>query len=514
MKRPANLMIIPGRIYYFVNGLFLIFLVISCSREEPTPVTPDNYTGYTFEIPEVKGSTFYIDPANGSRQGDGSAENPWRTLQEVIEDELISYYRYSSEEDPETILKVVNEGAPVKGGDRLVLKSGYHGYVKRNVFIFQDWLTIEGEQGSQAILSQFRMEGAFARVYLNNVTIRKDSYSGDENYWEADAINRNSDACVYLRADDFWGDAGDIKLKDLTLMTTESAEEWTAADWVEKAAGGVNVRAVPRVEVINCRIQNVSMGMSFSDRANDGRAINNTIRNYCVDGARLISDDLYFAYNTITDCYKVDDNHDDAIQSYSIGEDGRVGTGVVSHVVLRGNIILGTTDFDNPLAGSPQGIGCFDGFFEDWIVENNVVIVDHYHGISFYGMRRGTIAHNTVIDQIPGNDISPWIMIHPHKDERLSENCTLINNIASRSVSAGGHIDQQANFVLRDHAIENLSGLFLDPDLFNYRLADNEFTRAHLIDQGSRQNGTESCLFDIEGNARDQYPDLGAYELQ
>jgi hypothetical protein len=508
MKLQTDQPIYIWKIFLLFLFVSLFFIINSCSEDDVKP-GPEMYTDYVFEVPEITGTTYYIDPVNGSMNGDGSEGNPWRTLQEVVENDLIAFYR----EGENSQFELVNEHAPVKGGDRLVLLSGYHGYLKRNVFIFEDWLTIEGEQGSTAVLSQFRLEGAFAKIYLNNVTISKESYIGDENYWESDVINRNSDACVYMRADDFWGTAHDIKLNNLTLMTAASTDNWSAGDWVEKAAGGISVRGVPNVEVINCHITNVSMGMAFSDNSNNCRAINNTIRNYSIDGVRLISNDIYFAYNTITDCYKVDDNHDDAIQSYTIGNDG-VGTGVIRNVVLRGNLIIGTTNFDNPLAGSPQGIGCFDGFFESWIVENNVVLVDHYHGISFYGMRNGIIAHNTVLGQTPGSDISPWIMIHPHKNEMPSMGCTMINNIVQRSASAGDHNIREANFVLREHDIEDLSELFVNPDEFDFRLKENQNTLTYIIDQGTLIEAIESCSRDKAGNTRDNMPDLGAFEYQ
>ena len=499
------------RSVHFVSILRLLFytaLLHGCNKHDDSP-GPVDYSDYTFEAPSVTGNTYYIDPVNGSSDGDGSLSHPWRTLQEVVEGNLICYY--SENEEAAGGYEIVNEGAPVKGGDRLLLRTGYHGYFKRNVFIFFDWLTIEGGAGEEALLSQFRLEGSFAKIYLNNVTIAKDSYQGEDNYWEADAINRNSDACVYLRADDFWGDAGEIKLRDLNLMTTENTAGWTAEEWVEKAAGGINVRDVPGVEIIDCRLLNVSMGISFSDDSEDGVAVGNTIRNYSVDGVRLISNNLYFAYNTITDCYKVDDNHDDAIQSYTVGAEG-VGTGILRNVVIWGNLIIGTTDFDNPLAGSPQGIGCFDGFFDNWIVENNVVIVDHYHGISFYGMHNGTIAHNTVIDQVPGNDISPWIMVHDHKNGIPSANCLVVNNIAHRTVSAGNQITTEANFVLRENDIEDLTQVFTDPDEFDLHLKGSVVNQEYIIDQGVYKEELESCHHDKEGNERDEFPDLGAYE--
>ena len=33
----------------------------------------------------VSGEDFYVDPQNGGPGGDGSASNPWRTIQEVVE---------------------------------------------------------------------------------------------------------------------------------------------------------------------------------------------------------------------------------------------------------------------------------------------------------------------------------------------------------------------------------------------------------------------------------------------
>src|SRR5690606_17375264 len=64
------------------------------NQEEEEPVTeiPVNYSEYNFEEPEVTGNSFYIDPVNGSQDGDGSEANPWKTLQQVIEDKLIQYY--------------------------------------------------------------------------------------------------------------------------------------------------------------------------------------------------------------------------------------------------------------------------------------------------------------------------------------------------------------------------------------------------------------------------------------
>ena len=96
-----------------------------------------------------------------------------------------------------------------------------------------------------------------------------------------------------------------------------------------------------------------------------------------------------------------DSNHDDGFQSWSVGAGG-VGTGEVRGVTLRGNVFINYLDPSHPLRSTMQAIGCYDGLFVGWVVENNVVITDHWHGISFYGMRDSRIVNNTVIDVEPG----------------------------------------------------------------------------------------------------------------
>lgn len=479
---------------------------------QPNPAT--DFRDYSFEEPVVSGNTFYIDPVNGADDGDGSAGRPWRTLQQVIADGLIEHYRHSESRNPDSPLTVVNEGAPVKGGDRLLLRSGYHGFVAVNTFIFNDWLTIAAQEGHTPVLSQIKMVGAFEKIYLKHLTILKSSYDGADDYWTADDITHNTDACLYLGTDTFWGRGSQVKVNGLVLGTTTDTSSWTAADWIEKAAGGISLRTVTDCEIVNCHIENVRHGLAI-EYASDGTiAVNNTIKYYSGDGCRLISNNVFLAYNTITDCLDVGDgNHDDAIQSYSRGEDGSPGTGVLYNNVVRGNLIIGTTDFGHPLAGNPQGIGCFDGFFDGWTVENNIVVVDHYHGISFYGMRNSRILNNTVIDQNYDNDMSPWIHIVPHKDGTPSENCILANNIVYRDLGAEGHeMTVSNNYVIGRNNSALLYDLFVAPDNFDFHLQDNSVTREHLIDQGEIFGDQVSSEMDQENSTRTGAPDLGALE--
>ncbi len=498
----------------FVFIFFIALLFSSCKKEtvQPEDYLPD-FKDYQFEEPVVTGNTFYIDPVNGSPAGDGSATNPWRTLQEVIDSNLIGFYQRSEAYQPESDLVLMNEGAPVKGGDRLVLRTGYHGYITLNRFIFTDWLTIEAENGHIPVLSHFKIEGAFENIYLKGLTFLKESYEGEGNYWEAESINRNNGSCIYFCSSDFWGRGSHVKLYDLTVKTAENITDWAAEDWVEKSASGISLRSVEHVEIVNCKIENIRHGIVIEYNSDNTSAVNNTIKNFSADGCRLISNNVFFACNTITDCFDVDENHDDAIQSYSRGEDNSPGTGILRNVIIRGNMIIGTTDFSNPLRGNPQGIGCFDGFFDHWIVENNVVITDHYHGISFYGMLNSKIVNNTVIDQVPDNDICPWIRITDHKNGTPSENCVAANNIVSSSLSvSGNNVIEISNYIFGKENYDDVYQFFVNPDLNDMHLLVNDTTQKHIIDKGEQYAELVSSEFDKDNNPRTLPPDLGAYE--
>jgi parallel beta-helix repeat protein len=493
-----------------ISFSILILFLFSCRKDDSPAVKKG---GYIFTEPKITGNMFYIDPVNGSMDGDGSEHNPWSTLQEVVEHNLIQFYKHTENYNPESALQLVNEDAPVKGGDEILLLSGYHGYLHVNNFVFNNWLTIKAKEGHIPVLSQIKMVGAFKNIYIKNITVIKESYQGSGNYWETETLNSNSSNCIYLGSSDFWGKGSFVKLNKLKVKTAENTESWLAEDWVDKAASGIGLRSVTDIEIVNCQIENVQHGITVEYHSNHSNVVNNLIKGYSGDGARVISDNVLFAYNRIEDCYDVDENHDDGIQSYSRGEDNSAGTGVLYDVILRGNIIIGTTKPTHPLAGYPQGIGCFDGMFDGWIVENNLIVTNHYHGISFYGMLNSKIINNTVVDAYPDDNISPWIMITSHKDETSSENCIAANNIVSSSVSvSGSDVEEFNNFIVGRSEYDMVYQIFVDPDNFDFHLLKNELTEEYIINAGHPFPNQMSTIMDLENIARTSGPDLGAYE--
>lgn len=85
------------------------------------------------------GADWYVDPSVPDNTGDGSALRPWRTLEDVFAAGLIE----SKDKDGNP----VNAGAPVKAGDTLWLRSGYHGDINTGGYFNDDYITIAAEAG-------------------------------------------------------------------------------------------------------------------------------------------------------------------------------------------------------------------------------------------------------------------------------------------------------------------------------------------------------------------------------
>jgi parallel beta-helix repeat protein len=202
-------------------------------------------------------------------------------------------------------------------------------------------------------------------------------------------------------------------------------------------------------------------------------------------------------YNTIKNCYDVNENHDDGIQSWTT--DGVP----IRRVVLRGNLIIESEDPNRPLRGHLQGIGCFDGMFEDWIVENNVVLVSHWHGITLLGARNCRIINNTAVD--PFEDYTCWIRVGNHKDGTESEGCVVRNNITELVTVEGVISSHQVD---HNHTLVDPTAVFVDYQAHDVHLREG----SPAIDAGSLDLAP---TIDILGNSRPLGAgiDIGAHEF-
>jgi len=412
------------------------------------------------------GATFYADPVNGSTSGDGSSARPWRTIQEVV--------------------SAGHLGTRVRAGDRILLRTGYHGELTITGGSYGVPITIAADSGHTPRLRRVQIGGA------NGFLIRGLSIS------PAHAPTYAKTTLVNVQAS-----SSNVTIENCQLFSVANASTWTADDWINLASSGAQVSGT-RVTLRGNTVRNVRFGISVDG---DNALIDkNTVDGFSADGLRGLGDFGTFQYNTVKNCYvdgDLDSNHDDGFQSWSVGASG-VGTGEVRGVVLRGNTFINTENPSQPLRASMQAIGCFDGFFVDWVVENNVVVTNHWHGISLYGVRNSRIVNNTVIDNDSTSPGPPWIMVNAHKDGTASSNVVVRNNLATDYSIAGTNITQ-------DHNVEltTLTSYFVNPATFDLHLRSG----SPAINAGSAELAPGT---DRDGVARPQGGafDLGAYEFR
>jgi parallel beta-helix repeat protein len=283
----------------------------------------------------------------------------------------------------------------------------------------------------------------------------------------------------------------------------------TAAAWLARACNAMSIRA-QKTTVSNCHILNVYNGIDAD--ALETTVSNNIIENFAGDGLRCNNGNTILKYNIVKNNYHVNDDHNDGIQSFTIGSDGKVGTGTIKNVKIIGNQFYSFTDNNQPFKCGLQGIGCFDGMYENWEIINNVVCVDHWHGISLYGATNCKIINNTVIP-IEGrnNDMLPSIRIFNHKTGKKSSGNIIRNNLCYRTGSDAADTKMENNIQINNfNNINEVNKYFFDYVNNNLKLAKN----SPAIGKGLYDNSIPFSSFDIEGKARTpgNY-DVGAYQF-
>jgi hypothetical protein len=432
-------------------------------------------------------AAFYLDPGRGSMSNDGSSSHPWTTVQEVLDSNLVETYaplEYPYHEGDSLIL--VNEDAPVKVGDTLICRTGYYGSLHISRKFNKDYITIRAAENHTPAFKNIRFTGT--RYWrIQGLTITPSSASEYENT-----------TLVSIEWHDWSGPSTYVTVEDCYLYSVEDASPWNMQQWDTLSCTAISSGG-KHITIRNNYCKNVNFGITSSG---DSSIVEyNIIENFAGDGLRGLGDYNTFQYNTVKNCYDVNGNHDDGFQSWSVGEGG-VGTDTVWGVALRGNTIIEYEDSTQPYRGNLQGIGCFDGFYADWIVENNVVIVEHYHGITLSGAVNCRIINNTVIDRDRATEISPWIRVGDHKDGSLSEGCVVRNNIYYRTLSMDSEQTEDHNLQVR-----NYDSNFVDFSHFDVRLKEG----SSAIDAGSSEMAP---AVDIRGVSRPQGElyDIGAYE--
>lgn len=419
--------------------------------------------GSVLVAPSLFAATYYVDPTAGAMTGDGSAEKPWSTLEAVMAAKK-----------------------SFKDGDEIRLRAGFHGRpVVHGVFENKS-LTIRPDGSVRVQVGALTFKAA-ANCVVEGLVITPDGVP---------AAKGRTQSLVTIGPD-----CHGITVRRCEVYSKNSISGWTEGDWLAQSITGITCSGAHSTIADNT-LRNVRFGITLGREAHDSIVAHNVVQDFMSDGLRGLADNCVFECNTVKNCYKIDDNHDDGFQSWSGGEAGvKVGGGVVKGVTLRGNTFISYTDPAQPFKAAMQGIGCFDGMFEDWVVENNLVVTDMWHGIAFYGAKNCRIVNNTVVkNPIDAAPRTPWIQISPHKRGMKSTGNLVRNNLVQTLNVTDDEATADHNIVMQKPA-----DAFVDFAHFDFHPRSD----SAAVDAGS-SDGTPAQ--DLAGKRRIMPPDAGALE--
>ncbi|MGI9374448.1 MAG: choice-of-anchor Q domain-containing protein, partial [Hyphomicrobiales bacterium] len=162
-------------------------------------------------------------------------------------------------------------------------------------------------------------------------------------------------------------------------------------------------------------------------------------------------------------------------------------------------------------ACSLQGIGLFDGMFVNWQIENNLIVTDHWHGITVMGAKNVRIINNTVVDPLVGKPTAPWIAITAHKKGMPPRGSIIANNIAASYNQTGRKsfpATSSKQVLMRNNiSITNPNALFKDVVTLDFRPRE----RSAIINAGTSKFAPK---LDINGTPRPTGSaiDIGAFQ--
>ncbi|MEK7950327.1 right-handed parallel beta-helix repeat-containing protein [Luteolibacter sp. Y139] len=419
--------------------------------------------------PAVQAATYHVDPATGNMSNPGTASQPWSTLEAVF-----------------------TANKTFAAGDEILLYSGYHGapIVKGNN---SDFVKIRPAAGATPKLKNLIVRSG-SRWDISGLDICPEHQAAGTTYTSAPLVEIESSANY-------------ITMHDCLTRGALSTSGWSIDNWKNLAGRGIRTAATNTL-LENNRIEVSSHALTVRRTASFTTVRKNTIKGFSCDGMQALADDCLYEGNTITDGYIFDNahNHDDFFQSWSVGSDGFTsGEGTIARVTVRGNLFISRTDRNQPYPTEPQGIGLFDGYYQDWVIENNVIATNAGHGIAIYGAIDCKVVNNTVIEN-PFNAPSstrPWIKIAAHKTRTTPSTGNLVrNNITAKPVDPVA----DSSTVDYNQTTTSYTSYFADFSNFDFKLKSTSPAK----DAGTTASAP---LTDIAGTVRSAPYDLGAYEF-
>ena len=368
------------------------------------------------------------------------------------------------------------------GGETIALASGAYGVFAISNKTYSSTVFVRPQVGATPVFKSLTVT-ACKKMQIAGLSILPRRMNGDTVGLAVELSGANED----------------IIFEKSLISYADDSSGWTAQNWLDYAYNGIVIHG-NRMIVRDNFLYNTAFALD--NEATNSLVSRNHINGFRADGMRGQGDYSTFEYNDVRNCVQVDENHADGFQAFTMGAGGP-GTGTITGVNLIGNTIIDNEDMSDPLKCQLQGIGLFDGTYVGWVIENNLVVTDMYHGITILGSVNGRIINNTVIDHDFGNAIRPWIMLAAHKDGTPSVGGIVRNNI-SYSVSTESGTTSDHNLIVDD---ASLATVFVDPAHMDFRLRAG----SPAIDAGAE---LMAPALDLLALPRSIPIDLGAYDFQ
>jgi hypothetical protein len=360
----------------------------------------------------------FVDPIVGSDGGDGSRGRPWKTLAAVA-------------------AKHMKEGI-LLAGDTVFLRRGYHGAPVITGRFAAPGVTVVADNGHTPCIRSLVFDKASFWTLSGIVVTQLSTPAG-----HADTGNGFRGIAVSSQSAE---NCDNITLHQMSVYNAPHdarISTWDAATWKARAAGAAVSVFCKTFSMLNCHIYNAG-GLQLGFHASPVRVVGTTIENFASDGMGVRAGGLFFENNCIMGSYSVDGNHNDLCQVWAS-----------RYVVFRNNWLIGQVNpaqrfTVKPGMTSVQGLGAFDGWKEDWVVDGNVVMTDHPIGIWFQGYRRVKVRHNTVLRCGPATVFRsrlPCIHMGPSKSGGPSSAGLVANNF-SESYELEQGVDVNVNNVI------------------------------------------------------------------
>ncbi|GGH17365.1 hypothetical protein GCM10007036_18740 [Alsobacter metallidurans] len=288
-------------------------------------------------------------------------------------------------------------------GDVIHLAAGFHGapvITRANEAV----VSVLGEPG--AIVGKTVLAGA-KKWLFQSISFRGVDPAADEK-----SVNRLVDVSPT---------SADIIFQSCSFATVDDISGWSPDDWVLKPFNVALMMRGSGCALLNSRIFNVRNALSLSGPG--GRAIDNVIEHFGNDAIQFGADGLVISRNVIRQGRHTarEQLHADGMQGYPKANDG-VHTGIL----IENN----TVDMTGAAGDYLQGITAFDGRWRDVRVLRNKVVVNAWHGITWFGVDGIEIAGNTVALSPNSNPkLTPWISVDKSKEGRPSSNIRVHDNV-------------------------------------------------------------------------------------